>query len=144
MRIFYLHYWSKLKNFWWTRVLVLPARLRHGFWPSETWSLDCTIANFTLPRLKYLRNNSNTYPIGLCNCKGRDEGNCNDNCNGPKIWKEILDKMIWSLEFVANDHMLDEWLKDDYVYNHKDFKIANKKYEEGIVLFGKHFSSLWD
>jgi len=94
----------------------------NGFDSSETWSLDNTIAKFTLPRLKYFRKNLHSYPPGLT----------------IKKWKKIIDSMIFSLEEVANEYESAEFLSI------KDMKTYNKKLSKGLKNFGLYFSNLWD
>ena len=65
----------------------------NGFDKSECWNLDITIAKFILPRLKYFKENTISYPqvdIGL-------DG-----------WHEILDKMIYSFDEILKDDSTDQ------------------------------------
>ena len=66
---------------------------QNGFDKSECWNLDITIAKFILPRLKYFKENTISYPqvdIGL-------DG-----------WHEILDKMIYSFDEILKDDSTDQ------------------------------------
>lgn len=92
---------------WWQR------RTR-GWDDSDTWSLDFTIAKFVLPRLKKFREIDFGYP-----------GNMSE-----EEWREILDKMIYAMEFNAKDEIIMD-------------KEENEKIQEGNKLFGKYFNSLW-
>ena len=86
---------------------------KNGFDKSECWNLNTTIAEFTLPRLKYFRDNTVSYPdVGI----------------GFEGWKEILDKMIYSFERVIDD---------DYESHEYD------KVQEGLDLFAKYYMNLW-
>lgn len=57
-------------------------RLEHGFDQSETWSLDCTIVKFVLPRLKMFRECVIGHPANYTE----------------EEWNGILDKMIFWME----------------------------------------------
>ena len=86
---------------------------KNGFDKSECWNLHITIAQFTLPRLKYFRENTNSYP---------------DTNIGFEGWKEIIDKMIYSFEKIIDD----DYESHEYV-----------KVQEGLDLFAKYFINLW-
>ena len=78
---------------------------------SELMDLDYAIADFILPRLIRFKEKSNSYPSG----KTFEE------------YSEILDKMIWSFNYVVKDVKGQE---DD-------------RYQEGMNLFAEYFRSLW-
>lgn len=95
------------------------SRQYHCFTNEELWSLDVTIAKFILPRLKRFKKTTDAHPNSL------DENK----------WDAILDKMIFSFDFIATDKM---WK----IENMKDEKMW-KKVNEGLELFAKWFNSLW-
>lgn len=69
--------------------------------PRETWALDCTIAEFVLPRLKKFKKISLTYPgIG--------------EADTPEKWDAILDKMILAFQYCID---CDEWCEGDPKYD---------------------------
>ena len=88
-------------------------RLTRGFDDSELWSLDHTIVNFILPRLKRFRENHCGFPFQF---------DCDDQ------WNNILDKIITALELYS---------KDD---TNKD---QDQQIEEGLDLLRKYFRTLW-
>ena len=90
-------------------------RKENGFDDTETWSLKTTIAKFTLPRLKWFKERHFDNPWDITFEK----------------WDEILDNMIFSFEYYAND----EWKP----ISDEDFK----KVEEGMKLFGEYYGDLW-
>lgn len=53
---------------------------------------------------------------------------------------DIIDKMIFSFEKVAND----SWTKPNTKELKEQMFDEIKKYEEGMMLFAKHFADLWD
>jgi len=87
----------------------------HGWSPCELWSLDTTIAQFILPRLKGLRKNSGGFPGSFSTFEE---------------WEAILDKMIVSFEWHASD--------DKYLTAKEPDGI-----QEGLDLFAKYFGALW-
>ena len=88
---------------------------KQGFDSTETWNLDNTIIQFTLPRLKYFRKNLHGYPADITF----------------KKWKKILDTIIFAFE----THIENDCIKDE--------KIA-KKVSKGFTYFGKYLRNLWD
>lgn len=87
-----------------------------GFDETETWDLFVSIAQYTLPRLKHFRENIISHPGTMT----MDE------------WKDILQKMIDGFEIVVDDNM--------YV----NYPIKSKILEEGLALFAKYYTNLWD
>jgi hypothetical protein len=81
-------------------------------------------------------------------------------------WDETLDRMIWSFYQVAyndleaqytHDKPNYKWVKDEntnsttivqlnqkYWHDHIGNELAEKKVQEGLDLFAKHFRTLWD
>ena len=66
---------------------------QNGFDKSECWNLDITIAKFILPRLKYFRETTISYPQADMGLDG---------------WHEILDKMIYSFDEILKDDSTDQ------------------------------------
>lgn len=98
-------------------------RLERGFDDSETWSLDSTITNFILPRLKCFKDNHCGYPGSLTDEK----------------WNDILNKMVMAFEYL-NDEKLG-------VDNNLSYKECNEERDKvinrGLRLFCKYYSALW-
>lgn len=114
---------------------------------SDLWSLDVTIANFVLPRLKKFKKRNISYP-GI------------EEMDTPEKWDEALDKMILAFEYVI--HEFDWWIDnpkydyldaeskydDEYVTKIKNSYLAEDKrreavISEGLQLFTKWFRHLW-
>lgn len=108
--------------FWtWYYFKHIPFRLHRGFWPNEVWSLDYTIVEFTLPRLRYFREHQESYPAEI----SQDE------------WLRILDKIIYAFEVKLQN----EW------YAYARDPVHAQRYadlEEGFDLFRQYFHHLWD
>ena len=81
---------------------------------SDLWSLDITIAEFVLPRLKKFKKENDAYP-GI------------DEMDTPEKWDEALDKMILAFEYVVS---WDDWWLGDPKYN---YLVAESKYDDEHV-----------
>ena len=107
---------------------------QHGkyFAPNECWSLDITIAEFTLPRLKYLKEHTIAYPgIGEMNTFEK--------------WQAGLDKMINAFELISKpDDAYGVWdiEKNTYEEIKPLLEQKQKEVDEGLELFGKWFQRL--
>lgn len=80
------HFWNAVR--WFQGVprflfSALPFRVKHGFWYSDCWALDTTIAKFALPRLRHLRTVTHGHPCDVT----WDE------------WHAILHEIEWFLEW---------------------------------------------
>jgi len=89
-------------------------RLIRGFDSSELWSLDCTIANFILPRLEAFQYQYEQKTV--------DDSHMISDIN----------KMIMAFELVVRDNGNRDWTNKE-----------TKQYEKGIRLFSKRFLDLW-
>lgn len=98
-------------------VRFLYEKLTRGFSEADLWSLDITIAEFILPRLKSFQEGRGSFPSGLSD----------------KEWDEILGKMIYSFEYHANEDKCCKYIPEE----------ERKKVEEGMLLFAKYFGHLW-
>ncbi len=72
------------------RNLYRQQRKERGFDNSELWSLDMTIIEFTLPRLKAFRDYTKSFPI-------------DDDIKSFQDWQLIIDKMIYGMEKYIDD-----------------------------------------
>ena len=113
-----LRYWITIKDghFLKRTVKYICQIFIRGWCDADTWSLDYTIAKFTLPRLKRFKKINNGFPSSL----------------SEKEWNIILDKMIRAFELCILDG--DSGLLKLEYYD---------EMEEGLELFGKHFRELW-
>ncbi len=102
----------------------LWQKLTRGFSDDATWSLDRTIAKFTVPRLKRLRELECGHP----------------GCYTEEQWDGMVDRMIWSLEAVIKDG--EGKLYEDCKTS-EDYRKIDCRMQEGLVLFGRNFQGLW-
>ena len=78
-RVYYKYYDVKR---W---IISTYQRMRYGVSDSECWSLDWTLTNFILPRLKHFKKiNVHTHPPQVT----------------PEQWDKILDELIWCVTII--------------------------------------------
>ena len=123
-------------------------KFRYGVSNEECWSLDFTVAEFTLKRLRHFKKMRR---FGVPMGKTEDE------------WEAILDELIWTFDYTCDDtkynpipHVEDimKTFEDDYVKSPEEelawkehFKIAdelNERKRKGLILFAEVFENLWD
>jgi hypothetical protein len=104
---------------------------------SESYDFYSHCAEWSLPRLKELRNNTQSFPTSLVeehvvpNQFYFDFFMEQGQPDLTQHWKHLIDKMIWSMEIIASDDCI--WTKKDH-----------GRIQEGLSLFAKHFRDLWD
>lgn len=92
---------------------------------SELWDLDVTLAEYILPRLKKFREMRRlSHP--------QEFTNVNE-------WNDVLDKMIYSFQSVCDNNGIFCSISDSK-YENGD----KGRYQEGMDLFAKYYSDLWD
>lgn len=103
---------------WWLdccpKIRYLFQWIKNGFPDSDIWNLDWSIAEYTLPRLKRLKEVQHGFPGDL---------------ETIEEWDEILDKIIITFDRIV---------KEDVNVEHE------KEITEGLDLFRKYYFSLWD
>lgn len=112
--------------------LKTVSKKKYGFSNTECWSLDITIAAFTLPRLVYLRDHSQGVPDSIYK-KILEKQECKNIDDAIKLWKKTLDSMIEAFAvYLKNYGVPDEDNRND-----------REKWEVGFKNFTEHFSDLW-
>ena len=115
------------------------VELVNGIPTSELWSLDATLTEYILPRIKAFRTmKRHGYP-GLVkdNKTDRDYSSDPDECEEAE-WENIL----FDIEkgFEAHSNLID----GDASYSDKEENEAQRLVEKGLSLFAKHYFQLWD
>lgn len=90
-------------------------RIERGFDDSETWSLDNTISNFIIPRLRRFNEIKPNYPPDLSMSE----------------WTDKINKMIEAFELNIKD--TNSFISED----------EQEKITEGLDLFRQYFFNLW-
>lgn len=125
--------------------------------PWDTWNMAETLADIILPMLIQLRDESQ----GSCgslqpfmetsrNFDGQytfdwykdDDEKAHEL--GHKQWQNILDKMIWSFEQMTVRDRDHQFHKKGKGFNQKEYKEYYERIQEGLDLFGKYYTNLWD
>ena len=119
----------------------------------ECWSLDITLAQLMLPKLLYFKNfvERHGYPSDFYNPE--------TEVSLHEEWEEILDEIVWAVAYAANDYegyqyegdyevgkdglfeVTDQALWDKYVAAKKK---EGARFDNGMRLFAKYFTALWD
>ncbi len=148
---------DKIHDLWWRFVkgpiTFWNQRRTRGFDDSELWSLDHTIMEFALPRLKALREMAHGYPAAFLYGEDADWPvmEAHDKLSEAErkradqaafdAWKRTIRKMERAMElWIKHDGWFYEKKGDDYVENEK----LKAEFEEGWELFHKYFFALWD
>lgn len=97
-------------------------RLINGWSDDETWSLDITVSDYLVPRLKRLKELKHGHP----SCFQTMEE-----------WNEILDKMIYAFTECSNE------FNREYPGTVSKERARQRKIKIGLNLFAKHFQNLW-
>lgn len=144
--VYYTVKWKLIDLFYFTKKIY--QSVRYGFPLEQSYNFYSFCSKWSIPRLKHLRNNLHGHPTTLT---------LNE-------WKDILDKIIWSMENYQNepdpiyppnyDHRHIVSLQENDIISFKriderevDFSPIvehDKKCREGFELFGKYFMDLWD
>ena len=150
-----------MKNLYYTiknNIEWFYQRCRFGYSKRELWSLDHTITDFVLPRLKAFRHgesNSITEggPAGCPLVDGYDADKMGDEESDAMYqeWLDILDKMILAFEYhqlgmrdvKTISSMWQEGNEEYKKYREEECR-REKVIEEGLALFGKYYQALWD
>ncbi len=99
-------------------------KLRYGIGCCDVADLDSYLAKIIAKGLKRFRLNNVSYPNDLTE----------------KEWGEILDKMIYSFEHFDDRLATDNKTGKELL---AFINTKNKRIQEGIDLFAKHYFSLW-
>jgi hypothetical protein len=102
-------------------------RVFRGFDDRAFWGLDSYLTEIILPVLKFLRKDGNGYPSKLTD----------------EEWKDVLDKMIIGFQELHDEgYMEGEW--ETYTWDKNRLIAHQKKVNEGLKLFSRHFQNLWN
>lgn len=130
-----------------TRRRFREQRQARGFDDTEVWELRTAASEFLLPRLRAYRESAHGTPFCLCERNAK---------RGEKVWKKILDEIIWMLgenvidngSFEIYHKYFDEnsdlrpgmsrgdWIKEEERYT--------RRLERACRYLGKYFLELWD
>jgi hypothetical protein len=107
---------------WMYEVKWAYQRVFRGYDDLATWNLESHIAELVNKVTLDMADNSVGYPNGLTE----------------KKWKEILQQ----ISFGFGSYI--EMRSGFYLSTDPEYKRLKKEFHKGMVLFAKHFGSLWD
>ena len=97
-----------------------------GYSDLELWNLDCTFAEWMLPKLKVFRKKTIGVPLDFETLED---------------WQAALDDMIFAFEFYLRDlPATDKYY--EYIKS-EDYGRDLERFEKGKALFGKYWPHLW-
>ena len=127
-------------------------KLFRGYSYRDLWALDTALAPIIL---KMVRAHRNLPPCGYpefldaectlqVRCLGPDRNVKNEP--GYKRWLEVLDKVIFAMDWIANDREGEYLMKYDLDDKPRmeELKKIEARVQEGCELFGKHMQAMWD
>jgi hypothetical protein len=109
--------WFSVKR----KIKFFYQRWTRGWDDSDLWSLDCTISEFIIPRLKLFRDTLSGYPGEMT----------------MEEWEETIDDMIFAFEYVVDEKNRWEPMSEEYM---RKFH----RYERGMRAFSDNFMALWN
>lgn len=151
------HLWERTRQ----KIRDTKQRLTTGFPHYEAYGFTDWFAQVALPRLKFLRDRTRSFPD--LDDKGKRYGEAPADDEGLVKWKKELDKIIWSLEHYDDDirpippenynpqcrrtKFSDGSTQyapiDDRPHDFTPCEEHRKKVQDGLDLFAKHFYDLW-
>ena len=111
---------------------------------AELWSLDVTLTDYILPRIKAFRKmDRKGYPIFDAhrkeNAQTDEEWKDLDERNSAE-WENILLDIEVAFQLI-NDR---EWRSEEVGNEDLHSKATHQKITKGLMLFAKHYEHLWD
>jgi len=151
------HFWNRVRE----KIKHARQKLITGFPHHEAYGFTDWFAQAALPRLKFLRDNTRSFPDSTDEPKRYGEVDASDE--GLVKWKEEIDKIIWSLEHfdddiqptppenynpqshktTFSDGSIQYASIDERPHDFTPCKEHKKKVQDGLDLFAKHFYDLW-
>jgi hypothetical protein len=128
----------------------------------DTWSMDKTLPLIIIPMLIQLKKTKHGVPASMYD---EDDAWSQDrlDANAEAKWDNVLSEMIWAFEQTLDDQWPDKYTvnlgkyhfenrdgKDEIVWDEEPvidregIEIHQKRIDDGLALFGKHYQSLWD
>jgi hypothetical protein len=120
----------------------------------DHWNADHTLALIILPLLKQLKNNKHgSSYVDNDDVPEHLRDSPDEVANAEQAgwvtdkhferWDYVLDRMIWSFEYIVDDELTDEIFYKNGEFDIETYKSHNAKIDEGLVLFGKYYRGLW-
>jgi|TARA_R110000751_G_scaffold5523_1_gene25122 hypothetical protein len=104
---------------------------------SELWSLDATLTDLILPRIKAFRKmERHGYPI-----LGKEIAKVDDDSAGEELKEAEWENILFDIEKGFEAHK--ELTAANFV-THTEEHLAEETMQKGLRLFAEHYGHLWD
>ena len=104
---------------------------------SELWSLDATLTDLILPRIKAFRKmERHGYPI-----LGKEIAKVDDDSAGEELKEAEWENILFDIE--KGFEALKELTAANFV-THTEEHLAEETMQKGLRLFAEHYGHLWD
>lgn len=134
----------------------------------DTWSMDSTLSMIILPMLKQLKDTKHGAPFVDDKDVPKElkstsvppkENNWDTDDNHFKRWDYVLDEMIFAFEHLVDDSWEEKFWTGEHgtgddieemmrtstrKWDRKGQQVVEKRINNGLMLFGKYYRSLWD
>lgn len=121
----------------WSEVRQFVGRHVRGYGWRDVANADAAIAQFALPLVRGVKDHGGT-PMKFLVWDvdtGMPVNTLEESERARREWHEVLDAIIWSLDYVANDR--------DFEYGGDAADEARERHRHGMRLFAEHFRELW-
>jgi hypothetical protein len=124
--------------------------------PSDTWSMDHTLAHIIVPMLEQLA--SSKHGVAIVDMADvpdvlriEDDGESIEWME--RRWNYVINEMIWAFSQKCRDDWMSDYYEfaDDHSLNQKPLrwddqgiKAHQTRMTKGFKLFGKYYEALWD
>lgn len=127
----------------------------------DTWNMDKTLPLIIIPMLIQLKKTKHGVPASMYD---EDDAWSQDFDEKAEIkWDNVLSEMIWAFEQTLDDLWSDKYMvnlgkhhfenrdgeneivwDEEPVIDREGIEIHQKRIDDGLALFAKHYQSLWD
>ena len=127
--------------------------------PYDTWSMDHTLGLIIVPMLKQLKETKHGSPFvadvdvpeelrstsAPIQESEWDAGMTDENHH--KRWEWVMDEMIWAFEQTIDENSDNQFFDqsvEPFSFDIESYRAHAQRVDNGILLFGKYYQSLWD
>tara|TARA_R110002060_G_scaffold60005_1_gene69757 strand:+ start:270 stop:647 length:378 start_codon:yes stop_codon:yes gene_type:complete len=105
---------------------------------SELWSLDATLTDYILPRIRAFRSMERQgYPVLGKDIVANSDSSSADDVRDEAEWENILFDIVQGFE-------AHKMIGEGGVLTHVEEKAAEETMQKGLKLFAAHYGHLWD
>jgi hypothetical protein len=124
--------------------------------PYDTWSMDHTLGLIIVPMLKQLKETKHGSPFVAdvdvpeelrSTSVPEKENEWDTDDNHHKRWDWVMDEMIWAFEQTIDEDSVKPYFDqsvEPFSLDIESYRAHAQRVDNGILLFGKYYQSLWD